>query len=79
MLYFGLMTKNETVYESAFHRQYVAGQGEVGEPVSREPEIRPPFQTAYERALAWYRLYVGDPSAELPEEVAEQLKKYGKV
>lgn len=33
----------------------------------------------YEDILKFYRVYVNDPKAELPEEVIEELKKIGKI
>lgn len=67
------------VFDSNFHRWYVGGEGEVS--IGSEP-FRPKNEAvgkSYEEVLAEYRAYVRDPQAELPEEILEELKKFGKI
>ncbi|HOX95805.1 MAG TPA: hypothetical protein PLI45_00270 [Candidatus Woesebacteria bacterium] len=69
------MTENLRVFDSEFHRRYVGGDGVVCEgPIvlisPMKTEIRP---TTYEEVLADYRRYVGDPKAELPDEIKKTL------
>jgi hypothetical protein len=42
------------------------------------PENKVEPQT-YEDILKEYRMYVNDPKAELPADIVEELKKFGKV
>ena len=64
----------ETIFESAFHKKYVGGEGEVDDSPKSITEDRPMIRTMTEaEVLRDYRKYVGDPSAELPEEVQKTL------
>jgi len=65
----------ERIFESAFHKRYVGGEGEVVdlETGAMEKKVGESIVTSYEAVLAEYRRYVGDPIAELPEEVIKIL------
>jgi hypothetical protein len=60
----------DRIFESAFHKRYVGGEGEVVEELPRvldgQHKISP---TTEEEVLAGYRRYIGDPEAELPDEI----------
>lgn len=70
----------EQKYESKFHKMYVGGDGEVEEEVSSTRrsgvELKP---IDYDEILKWYRRYVGDAQAELPEEFLAELRLLGKI
>lgn len=66
-------TLEKKKFDNAFHKRYVGGEGEVEEisaPVVEKEKI---IVTSYEDVLSEYRRYVGDPKAELPEEVIKTL------
>jgi hypothetical protein len=59
-------------FESAFHKRYVGGEGEV-DPQSTPAVEKKRVVTTYEDVLSEYRKYVGDSTAELPEGVIKTL------
>jgi hypothetical protein len=62
------------IYESEFHRRYVGGVGGMimEEDINfMKPIILP--EITEDEVLAEYRKYVGDPEAQLPEEVAKMF------
>jgi hypothetical protein len=64
----------ERIFESAFHKQYVGGDGEVvGKPIEIIEDKSKTRTTTEAEVLSEYRKYVGDPSAELPEEIKKTL------
>lgn len=60
-------------FESIFHKRYVGGEGEVEEkPITLVSEVHTAIRpTTLEEVEAEYRWYVGDPKAELPEEIKQ--------
>ena len=70
----------EQKFESKFHKWYVGGEGEVEEAplnlLRPSSEFRP---ITVEEVLIEYRKYIGDPTAELPEEILADLRIMGKV
>ncbi len=65
-------------FDSKFHKWYVGGDGEVVE----RPLPSPTFEVVgmtYEEVLDEYRIYMGDPLAEFPQAIIDQLKMAGKV
>ena len=58
-------------YESKFHKQYVGGDGEVEDNKSFEVKKGDYKETSIEDVLLFYRKYVNDPKAELPEGVID--------
>lgn len=74
------MKENKIQVDSDFERKYrllSPEQAEVREKTKVEParvEI-----TAYERALEEYRWYIRDPQAELPEEIMNELRRFGHI
>lgn len=69
------MTTPEGFFESAFNRRYVGGEGVIVEkPISILEKKKQNFVvTSYEDVLKRYRELLGDPTAELPEEVVKTL------
>jgi len=69
----------EKIFESKFHKWYVGGEGVIVEKpfVDIRQERLPVID--YESILSFYRMYVNDPKAELPGEILEKLKSYGKI
>lgn len=66
-------------FENIFHKRYVGGVGEVKEkPLPRQVEV-PLRARTYEDVLAEYRWYMRDKTAELPDEIMEELVKQGMV
>lgn len=65
-------------FDNKFHKKYVGGQGEVEEKETIYPSTEYRVHT-YEDILEEYRWYVGDPTAELPEEIVRQLEVSGKL
>jgi hypothetical protein len=64
----------EKIFESAFHKRYVGGAGDVVvKQVTNEPVKKRTRETTEEEVLSEYRRYIGDPSAELPEAVRKTL------
>jgi len=64
----------DRIFDSAFHKQYVGGEGEVVEKTSHVLDASPRIiGTTEEEVLAEYRKYIGDPEAELPEEIKKTL------
>ena len=64
----------ERIFESAFHKRYVGEtEGiviETQKPIETKNKVS---KTKIEDILAEYRRYVGDPEAELPEELRNAL------
>lgn len=75
----------EEKFDSAFHKKYVGGVGVVddknGDRVHHldRPMTDEFSYDLYERVLSEYRWYIKDKTADLPEEVKEDLKKIGIV
>lgn len=66
-------------FDSVFHKRYVSGDGIV---IEKGPYYQPKNEVipqTYEDILAEYRKYVGDPEAELPDEIVEHLRVLGKI
>lgn len=69
------------VFESAFHKRYVGGEGEVRQP--ELAEYASPWErnvlpsTTLEDILEEYRWYMRDQNAELPEELKKHLLTIG--
>lgn len=62
----------ERIFESAFHKRYVGGEGEVLEKRVATTDDKDDLKVGgitEERVLEEYRKYVRDPKAELPEEI----------
>jgi hypothetical protein len=59
------------IFDSAFHKRYVGGEGEIAEELSQEFN-QPVVGMTMEQTLDKYRIYVRDQKAELPEEVMEE-------
>ncbi len=63
----------ERIFESAFHKKYVGGEGEVLEKTVSMPDTKHDSvsrsRTTEAEVLEEYRRYVRDPNAELPEEI----------
>jgi hypothetical protein len=67
-------------FDNKFHLEYVSGEGVVKESLQRAATSESTFRgMTFEDILAEYRWYVGDPTAELPEEVMDRLIITGKV
>jgi len=75
------VTKSETnqQYDSKFHRWYVGGEGEIAEKPAGKTSVREYGSMTFEEILEEYRRYVGDKTAQLPDEVLEKLRVWGKV
>ena len=70
----------EQKFDSKFHKWYVDGEGEVEEkPINLIGPVTEMREITVEEILLEYRKYIGDPNAELPEIVMEDLRKLGKV
>lgn len=69
----------KTIFDSKFHKWYVGGEGEVRETQEHFKPKNVVIPRSYHELLAEYRMYVGDATAELPEEVLAQLQKSGRV
>ena len=63
----------EKFFESAFHKRYVGGEGEIIEKTIKVEPINKTRETREEEVLSEYRRYIGDPNAELPESVRSVL------
>lgn len=64
----------EQKFESKFHKNYVGGEGVVEEKEYSFLRHSVEFgKMTIDDVLAEYRKYVGDPNAELPQEILEQI------
>lgn len=63
----------EKIFESAFHKRYVGGEGEVVDKPIKVEVVNTTPETREEELLSLYRKYIGDPKAELPEEIRMAL------
>lgn len=64
----------ERIFESAFHKRYVGETEGIIEETHTPIEVKHAIKkTTVEEVLAEYRRYVGDPNAELPEELRNSL------
>ncbi len=64
----------ERIFESSFHKRYVGETEGVIEERFNPLEVKNRIpKTKIEDVLALYRRYVGDPAAELPEEIKNSL------
>lgn len=61
-------------FDNLFHKKYVGGQGEVEDNSLPIEPINEVSGMSYEEVLAHYRWYVGDPNAQLPEEVEKHFR-----
>ena len=64
----------ERIFESAFHKKYVGGEGEILEKTVSTLDDKDSLRvrrTTEEEVLEEYRRYVRDPKAELPQEIRE--------
>lgn len=68
----------EKTFDSRFHKFYVGGDGSAEDRLVELKRLKYSMQTI-EEIRGVYRKYVGDPKAELPAEVLEQLKLQGKI
>ncbi|HAS68614.1 TPA: hypothetical protein DGD59_00020 [Candidatus Collierbacteria bacterium] len=64
----------ERIFESAFHKKYVGGEGEILEKTISTSDDKDSLRvrrTTEEEVLEEYRRYVRDTKAELPQEIRE--------
>jgi hypothetical protein len=69
------------ICESNFEKQYLGLTDDEAIVVEKgTPEVCKPIRSkTLEDVLAEYRLYMGDPKAELPQEILDDLNKMGKA
>ncbi len=60
-------------FDNIFHKRYVGGEGEIAELSSLSETKSTPVTVTIEETLSWYRKYMNDPKAELPEEILKTL------
>ncbi|EKD52619.1 MAG: hypothetical protein ACD_61C00288G0001 [uncultured bacterium] len=66
-------------FDSQFHKKYVGGEGPIMEDARKPVTIDTTYGgISIQDVLSDYRRYVGDPTAELPEEILEELIMAGK-
>lgn len=64
----------ERIFESSFHKRYVGETEGIVLETQKPIEVKNRVpKTKIEDVLALYRRYVGDPAAELPEEIKNSL------
>ena len=75
---FSVVVMEKIIFDNLFHKKYVGGEGEIAEIESAGSTTEFRGMTLAD-VLFYYRLYIGDKKAELPQEVLEQLRLVGKI